>query len=342
MSFTDHLRRLDASRAPDEAFLADLGRALRRRLRKAELWDHSPALLGYPEFRTWGEAFADGPAVAAPTIDCFLEAVVRRYDALMDQLLTQDNIDGLVFLNIDRFILARRRNHDPIGYSAFKNLEAALEEMAAADEVTAEQRTGGRLRNATVIRWAAAAALATRETLEAALAADPEWEQALPRMVKIGRGAQRLLLSCLRHLPRSGVLAFLLGDLAGLLKERARQAHAARNRLPDDEVVLEGRAGKDIAELIRIVRPAPGYEQDREAFQLLVRRLQQAIEGLGLQERTRTGLSLLLKELSHYAETDEDAPSWAELARRLGVRRATLWDHLERLREVARRLHPKP
>lgn len=70
--------------------------------------------------------------------------------------------------------------------------------------------------------------------------------------------------------------------------------------------------------------------------------MREAIEALDLQERTRTGLRRLLEELSHHAQTDEEVPSWAELARRLGVRRTTLWDHLERLRELAERLHGTP
>jgi hypothetical protein len=342
VTFTDHFRRLEATRVPGEAFLAAMGKALRGRLHRAGLWDQPPAYLGYTEFRNWGEAFADGDAVAAPALDCYLEAVVRRYDSLRDHLQKKDNIDGLIHLNIDRFILGRQRKHDPVGYSAFKNLEAALEEMALAGEVTAEGRDRDRLCNGTLIRFPDGVSLTVREQLEGALSGSPSWEQALPRQVKIGRGAQRLLLDCLRTLPASGVAAFRLGDLAGVLKDRARHVHAQRNRPPESEVMPEARADQSVCELIRIVQPDPGYEEDREGLELLLRRLGEAIEASDLQERTRTGLRHLLEELSHHAETDEEIPSCAELARRLGVRRTTLWDHLQRLRELAERLHGTP
>src|SRR5437016_5905980 len=97
MTLTEHFRRLEVAGGPDEQFLAALGKALRGRLHHAGLWDHPPAYLGYPEFRIWAEAFADGDAAASPTLDCYLEAIARRYDSLADQLLLKkDNIDGLI------------------------------------------------------------------------------------------------------------------------------------------------------------------------------------------------------------------------------------------------------
>lgn len=338
MSFTEHFRRLEATGGPDEQFLAALGKALRGRLRNAGLWDQPPAYLGYPEFRKWSDAFADGDAAAAPTLDCYLEAVAHRYDSLADHLQRKDNIDGLIYLNVKRFVLARQKKYDPVGYGAFKNLEAVLEEMAAAGQVVAEHRVEGRLRNESLLCFSTGAAPAGLEQVEAALDSGPQWEEALPCQVKIGKGAQRLLLACLQTLPAVGVAAFRLGDLATALKERVRHAHAQRNRPPDGEVVSEGRADQDIVELIRIVRPEPGYEERRDELHGLLRQMREAIDALDAQERTRTGLRRLLVELSYYAETDEEVPSWAELARRLGVRRTTLWDHLELLRELARRL----
>jgi hypothetical protein len=342
VSFTEHFRRLETTRRPDELFLAALGKALRGRLRHAGLWDQPPAFLGYDEFRNWADAFADGDAVADPTLDCYLEAVVRRYDSLADQLRKKDNIDGLIYLNVKRFILERQKKHDPIGYSAFKNLEAVLEKMAADKQVSAEQRVEGRLRNESLVLFPSGERIASREQLEEALSTGPQWDQALPRQVKIGEGAQRLLLASLTTLPEAGVAAFRLGDLVNVLKDRVRHIHAQRNRPSDSEVVPETRTNQSICELIRIVRPDPGYEEGRENLQHLLRRMRNAIDLLDAQERTRTGLRHLLDELSCHAETDEEIPSWAELSRRLGVRRTTLWDHLERLRELAKRLLDEP
>jgi hypothetical protein len=341
MSLTDHFRQLEATGGPDEQFLAALGKALRSRLHHAGLWDQPPTYLGYPEFRKWDAAFVGGDAAAAPTLDCYVEAIARRYDSLADHLLKKDNIDGLILLNVKRFVLAQQKKHDPIGYSVFKNLEAVLEDMVAASQVCAEQRTEQRLRNDSLIRFPGGTSSVTREQLEAALNAD-QWEEALPRQVKIGKGAQRILLACLVTLPAAGVASFRLGDLATVLKDRVRNVHAQRNRPPESEVVPQSRADQDISELIRIVHPAPSYEDSSDSLQLLLTRMREAIKTLDVQERTRTGLLRVLEELSHHAETDEEVPSWAELARRLGVRRTTLWDHLERLRDLARRFPDAP
>jgi hypothetical protein len=337
VTFTDHFRRLETTRAPDEEFLAALGKAVRGRLHHAGLWDQPPDYLGYPEFHNWAEAFAKGDAVAPPALDCYIEGIVRRYDSLRDHLRKKGNIDGLIYLNIDRFILARQKKHDPVGYSAFKNLEAALEEMSQGGQVTAEGRDRGRLRNQTLIRFTAGAPPASREQIEAVMGAGAPWEHALPRQVKIGTGAQRLLLDCLRALPGSGVAAFRLGDLASVLKHKVRNVHAQRNRPPDRDVVAETRGDQEIKELIRIVKPEPRYE-NKEVLDVLLRRIREAIESSDLQERTRAGLRHLLEELASFAETGEEVPTWAELARRLGVRRTTLWDHLERLRKLVESL----
>src|SRR5262249_34552883 len=148
----------------------------------------------------------------------------------------------------------------------------------------------------------------------------------------------RMLSACLMTLPASGVAAFRFEDFVSVLKDRVRQAHAERNRLPDSEIARESRADQDIGEIIRIARPEAGYQEREEGLQLLLRRMREAINATDTQERTRKGLHRLLEELAHHAETEEEVPSWAELARRLGVRRTTLWDHLVRLRELARHL----
>jgi hypothetical protein len=325
----------------DEPFLAALGKALRGRLHRAGLWDQPPAYLGYPEFQTWAEAFADGDAAAIPALDCYLEAIVQRYDSLADHLLKKDNIDGLIYLNIDRFILGRQKKHDPVGYSAFKNLQAALEEMELAGQVTTEGRDKGRLRNQSLIRFAHGAVPASGGQLEATVGRGASWEHAVPRQAKIGKGAQRLLRACLLTLPSLGVAAFMMGELVHLLKDLVRRAHAERNRPADSEIALEDRTDETDRKEIRIVQPDLRYVE-AESFQVLRQRMHDAIGQLDLQERTRTGLHRLLEELSQHADAEEEIPSWAELARRLGVRRTTLWDHLQRLRELAERLRGTP
>lgn len=336
MKLTEHFRQMETG--PTEAFLAVLGKELRSRLRRAGLQDQPPAFLGYPEFKTWREAFEEGEASASPTLDCYIEAIVNRYGALMDHLKTKANIDGLIRLNIDRFMLARQKRHDPIGYAVFKNLEACLEQLLDAGQVRIANATQAELRNASLVHFSEGAVPATREQLEAIIAGSAQWEQALPRQIKIGEGAQKLLAPCLSAFPASGVGAFRLEDLLAVVKSRVRQIHHLRNRPAESETVSEERGDENFGEIIRTVVETRRYEEDRESLDVLRRRVLEAIGTLDVQERTREGIRSLFEELCRYADSDEEIPSWAEIARRLGVRRTTLWDHLGRLQQVLEKL----
>jgi hypothetical protein len=342
MSFSEHLPRVSPGQYPDEALLAEVGRALRGHLRRTGMWDQPPEFLGYPAYARWHDAFADGDAAAEPTLDCYLEAIVRRYGSLMDHLLTRKaNVDGLVHLNIRRFILKRQKGHDPVGYAVFKNVEAVLAELideGAVRPVPPDPTGSGSLRNDTVLTFGEAAedVPAPRDRVEAAAAAGPGWEQALPRLSKVGKGARRLLRPCLTGLPAAGVGTFRLRDLVGPLKVRARAVHAQRNRPADQEVVSVARGDDAVRELIRIVRPQAGYGEHQETLERLLDCVQKGIARRDFQERTREGLRRLVRELRQHADSDEEVPSWAELARQLGARRTTVWDHLVRLRELVR------
>jgi hypothetical protein len=340
VKLTDHFRQMETG--PTEAFLAALGQALRSRLRRSGLQDHPPAFLGYPEFKTWPEAFQEGDASASPTLDCYIEAIANRYGALMDQLRIKPNIDGLILLNIDRFILARQKKHDPIGYAVFKNAESSLQWMMETGQVKVDNARGTQLRNASVVHFSEGAVRGSREQLETIIAGSAQWEQALPRQIKIGEGAQKLLTACLLTFPSSGVGTFRLGDFLAVVKERVREIHHLRNRPADSETAFDERGNENVRRIIRTVGKTPSYEEYRECFDALRRRMQEAIGTLDVQERTREGIRCLFEELCRYADSDEDTPSWAEIARRLGARHSTLWDHLERLRQVLEKLVKSP
>lgn len=339
MSFSQFLPQIDPEQYPDEALLKAVGQALRAHLKRMALWEHPPAYLGYGDYPSWQAVFAEGDAEAEPTLDCYLEAVVRRYGSLMGQLARKDNVDGLVHLNIKRFILKRQKAGDPIGYAVFKNLEATLQDLAASGvlhPVPPDPARPVRIRNQTVLTFTpgASASPAPVSSIEALLGGSLEWEQALPRLSKLGKGAQRLLRTCLRGLSGSGIGTFRVGDLVGPLKTRAREAYAQRNGLTGQEVVADDAGDSTVRGLIRTVRADPGYQEDSEGLQRLLDCVEQGIVRQDFQERTREGLRRLVQELRQHVESDEEIPSWAELARQLGARKATLWDHVQRLREL--------
>ena len=149
------------------------------------------------------------------------------------------------------------------------------------------------------------------------------WQSVIPRLSKLGKGAQTLLQECLGALPGNGINAFRVGDVIDVFTTRVRATDALRNRVPGPEVVSEKEGDSAIARLIRTVQP--------ESWQGLLDCVEKGIARQDYQKRTREGMQRLLQELRLYAESDEELPSWAELARQLGAPKATLWEHLKRL-----------
>lgn len=330
--------RDDPSAENVEALLLALRKALRSRLRRLRLLDQPPQYVDYPEFRTWDEALPRDELHTDVLHDCYAEAIQKRFVALSVQLEFRDNIDGLILLNIDRFILARQKKEDPVGYATFKNLEAAVEALAAAGRVEVADRVNGKLRNSSEVRFAGAAGPpASPDRIEAALG-DPAWDRVLNRLARIGTTAQERLREALERLPAAGVRAFRVLDLIGTLKVLVREAHEARNRPPGHEVVADTDADGQVRELIRIVPADAPYSEEAEHARNLLERVRAAIAvDADLQERTRAGMLALLDELLRYTDRGGEIPAWSELARLMGCPRATFWDHLKRLRDLARR-----
>jgi hypothetical protein len=180
--------------------------------------------------------------------------------------------------------------------------------------------------------------LSNPEEIESALGTISEWQLTAARQAKIGKGAQRLLDHCVRRLPSVGVAAFRLGDLVDVLKRLVRQAHAER-MIQSQDLHPTTETEENFRGIIRILGPTSRYDNP-EALEALLRKVRAAIETMEGQERTRSGVQRLFEELCTFADSDEEIPPWAEFARCLGVRRTTLWDHLERLRRLVKSLEP--
>jgi hypothetical protein len=322
---------------PDESFLADIGRALRWHLRRKGLWEQPPEFLGYPEFQTWNEAFAPGLAKASPTLDCYEEAIALRYVSLMNQLNFggKHDIDGLVHLNVQWFVLKRQRKFDPVGYAVFKNLEKVLNELIDAQvlrRVPPKLKKKDQLRNHVVLIFNSQqdTSPAPWEQIKTVLKTREEWERAMPRLSSLGIRAQRLLHKCVSILPECGITAFLLGDFVGLLKDLVGDAHPTGNG-PPVEPSIDPQFGK----FIRTIGPDSSYEaiENRDVLVACIR------DGIGkatFQERKRSGILLLWEALVQLADTEESIPTLDEMARLLGTPKATVWEHWKCIQDVVR------
>jgi hypothetical protein len=348
--FTEYVRKYSAATLTPDEFtrcLRELGAAVRSRLRRLSMWEQPPAYFGYPDYQSWDEAFARGEEMTDVALDCFDFAIHRSLDNLAERLETAvtDNIDGLVYLNINNFLFQRQRQNDPVGHAVFENLRAALWSLHNSGAVGIDSPTGDGIRNPSAVYFRQsggaepdrAVPLASEHDLEEALAALAGLDPLLAPLSECSVTAQARLAECLGRLGATDIRACTFRDLVNILKQRVRTAHQARHRPSDAEAVVVGRRGdQEIVELIRIIQPDRSYH-DNEGYAHLLHQIREEIATLP-QERTRRGVARLFEEILQHRAVDEELPPLDELARRLGINRSTLHDHLSRLRDICSKL----
>ena len=313
-----HVRALVAPRPPGEVRAAALAATaaseaiaemLTRELRRRGLWGSPPAWLGVVAGR-WDEP----GALDDLRMDAWLECVVELRHTLAGYLQVHPSITPVIRRKIGFFVTRRQKQHDPVGYAVFKNLEGAI--LDEVEEGGLALAGGERVRNDSVLcpppRLQEAEQLVPLDgVVDRHRAALAEAGAALGRRSKPGKeAAQRLL----RALSRAGHGCFRMGALVGILKPVAR---AYAPVLPAD----------DPAEPL-VTRP--GWE-DWEAFEALNVLVRARVTG---QRR----LVELWDTLREAALAEGPAPSQAELAIRFGVGKSTMNDDFARLAAIVRKI----
>ncbi len=339
--FTQFVRRFadraKVSAAEFDDCLIELARAVRSRLEALGMIAQPPRYFGYPEFDSWDRALDLREGPTDPVLDAFDYAITSRLDALTDQIEGGGaaNVDGFVLLNVHHFLYERQRAQDPFGHAVFENLEGALLHLRDAGIVTFDGLVRGKVRNPTVLRLVPSTARpATRDEIEVALDAEPEFARLSPQLGHTNVKAQVVLADLLQGLGRAGLAACSFRDLVDALKQRVHGVWVSRNRPTDDEVMPQPAGTTGSPELIRIIRPDTRYP-DEEGYEAFLQRVREGIARLP-QRRTRRGVTRLFEEVLRHREVDEELPPIDELARRLGIARSTAHEHLQKLRAVLR------
>lgn len=247
---TEHVRHFGREALPSDAVLHELRRLLRRQMRRRGLLAGSPAFLGYPDVRRWGDEGAFDDIVS----DCYVEALARRIVSLQNQLGHAESIDALIVHNINHFLAERQREHNPIGYAVFQNVRAAVR-LAIEDGWLLREAQPGRSWSASVLRFVdhAARPRIPLEALAGEVGREPGLNEIAYRLASCSQAAQEWLLGLLQHLHEHRPDAIRLGDLVRVLEEVAREAWA-RAAPPPSDVVRE-RGEDDLVQLVRVVRP---------------------------------------------------------------------------------------
>ena len=218
-------------------------------------------------------------------MDCYIFAVLDRLKGLRNQLCTRPNIDGMIVLNIDHFLLERQRKHDPVGYAVFGNVEAVVQNAVAAEHLEVDGATDGRIHGSSILRLdtsrpdtEAADPVRVRE----ALTQVQDWAQGTPGPDLGHREGTRLGDRVSRSAEGNGSLGRPVSRSRRSPCYPGREDWASRHADSDQERAHEG--GEDFVALVRLVRPDQGFE-DRDRWEALKRKIADRIAGLDRQQR---------------------------------------------------------
>jgi hypothetical protein len=256
-----------------------------------------------------------------------------------------DEIAGYLATMVNNFLIERQRHHDPIGYRVFKNLEAVVQELEEEKMVEVADRQGPRqrIRRSSLVRFrntnVAQVGSGNVPLLETVVSA-PILVGSVHKLAKLGRGAQCMLRQAVIALPAAGITDFQFGDLLTPLQKQVREAHRVWNATPALNMLERDRDHR-VLNQIRIFDAVQRYSDEAGSVESLVSEIRAAIDAGGYQERTRVGLHKILDDLLRYRAQGQVPPPLTEWAIRLGVRRATLWDHWNRLKIITDQVQAK-
>jgi hypothetical protein len=328
---TEHVRHFGTP-AADNGFLDVVRRILRSAMRRLGLLGRPPSQLGYADVRTW----RDDGAFDDVTQDCYLSAVVARIAGLRRSLQPDRDVDPLIYRNVARFLAERQREHNPIGYSAFQNVRAAVTLAQEAGWLAVERPPRRPVSHSLLLIGGAAGAAVTADWLGEWLGSRPGLRRIGLALSRCSQEAQAWLFERLEELRGAVAGPVRLGDLVAVLERQARQAWPASAPPPSATVADVGEDEEVV--VVRIV-PADVSVEDRDHYRGLIARAERALRELPQQPRLlERRLRLLEAVLRQVESTDGATLRQVELARELGLEQAVIFRDLEVIREIVARV----
>ncbi len=368
--FTDFVRSLDPATGEPvdpEAFprlWQALRGALRGEIRQRGLLDRSPSLLGIYGWNRWESTQPDREiSAAAPlarardaldelTADGYVYVFVTRLRSLRRQLRLKPNIDGLVFRSLRNFLHDTQKQQDPLGFRVFVVVRSAVE-LALRSGRLHVLRGGPRIRNDTLFGSDSSAgpSPAGGENLDRVVRS---WnDELLPDLLTARGKAEEALVERLEiligRLPADGITAFAFKDLIDPLRADARARWASLWQQAEGETAIED---PNLLTVVRLLQPDTRFEE-RERFLELARKVEEGLDDLRVQSRTRKHLLTLWQFLRAFAMAgvedpaarhrflpaaeEERIPSYRKLSQLLDIPRDRFPDLLATLREQIER-----
>ncbi len=329
-----------------DRFWMVLSRAVKRELHRRGLWDSPPRFVGIEAAEVWNEE-----AVQELVAECYI-FIMQRLRTLHQHLKLKPSIDGLVLLNVRHFLYERQKSCDPLGFRVFDIARSAVRQATVNGtlRVVAGDR---RIENSTVLEFlgrvtatetvtetAAAGAAVTETGVETKrLLQDScrSWVDALMPDLLLAHGRQREAVACrlaqsLATLDPQHQRTMTFKALVDALKAAARVRWKAvwvheQGRVEPLEKgeTRRGFRGLSASPNSAVVFQQLAYE-DEESFQVLVRKVSEAVESAPATVQHRRYLPQLWKFLcTSSADPGTVAvPSRRRVAELLGIPRYLL------------------
>lgn len=220
---TRYIKTNDATTFPSEEIRGIIGRVLKSKMQKRNLWKQPPCLLGYPDHGDWNDKYAFFDILN----DCIISTVLDRFETLQKSLQTKETIDGVVFLNISHFIQERQQAHDPEGFAIFKNVEAVLINLNKSGTVRLENlREEKKIRNETTCTLtdiAIQTSFPDYSIIKQIVSRHEEFGTILNHLATLCDTSQRNIAKLILHLKTEGITTFRVKDLVDCLKGASRR-----------------------------------------------------------------------------------------------------------------------
>jgi hypothetical protein len=300
-----------------DSLLKTMAKALRERMSQRGLWKSKTNYLGYLSAGNWDQ---EADLFDEIVFDCYVFAIAKRLKSLRNAMQRFDNIDGLVFRNINNFLTERQRTHDPIGYAVAQNLIHALQDAIELGTITPDGLKRGKICNQTSFSFESSQMTDDPQLISKVLRNNQTWLKIRIKLAKRNKRVQQELCELICALKDAGIKHFRFKTLVNLMKNDVRASYlSVKIDEPQEEFYI------DCDELNSIFN---------QWYLNILQRIAQANH----QRRVRHNLKLIfisrVKAITQFTEI----PSQSELAKQLNVSVGTINAHIKILREYAQQI----
>jgi len=352
-----HIQKLctGASISSDEfeAIFKIIENSLRKQMLQHNLYSQPPRFLGYAWYHEW-----DKDNFHEIVSDCYDYAIFSPKDKLFALILQKIIIDGMILRNISNFLRDRQRASDRKGYNIFKNVEAALQDLSASEQISLYNLQDDKIiHNETICVFDPSFSLASFQDddgwfIKQKIFRHPKFEEISKNAIMSrdkddddnenlnaagnDTGKQSIEILIL-YLKKSGVTSFRVRNFIDILKKLFRNVNMGV-AIPDmeNDFDVEHGARKLLADISKFAVSNNDTENDKMDIINKIEKLKPEIEKLDIQVKVKNRLHQLLELIADRYLKGEGF-SQTDIAREMNESRSTISESLKLLRSITKK-----